>query len=91
MGHISTHVLDISRGAPGSGISVILDFMTTAGWEFRGSGITDKNGRIDKLLSEGLLGRGTYRVTFDTKSYFKLLKKEVFFPQVVLIFLVFKT
>jgi 5-hydroxyisourate hydrolase len=68
---ISTHVLDISRGRPGSGVAATLEFRTATGWEVRGSGTND-DGRIDSLLAEDTLVRGTYRGTFDTSSYFRL-------------------
>jgi len=88
---ISTHVLDISQGRPGSGVDATLEFNTPAGWEVHGSGTTDKDGRIDSLLPEDSLKIGTYRMTFDTRSYFHLKGQETFFPQIVIIFMVTHT
>jgi 5-hydroxyisourate hydrolase len=89
---ISTHVLDNSRGRPGSGVAVTLEFRTATGWEIQGRGTTDDNGRIDHLLSEEEeLVKGTYRVTFDTGSYYRLKGQESFYPQVVVVFEVART
>ena len=86
MSRISTHVLDISRGAPGSGLNATLEFKTSAGWQVQGSGTTDNDGRIENLHSEGALTMGLYRLTFDTDSYFRFMRQKSFFPQVVIIF-----
>lgn len=88
MSRISTHVLDINRGTPGSGISAALEFKTSAGWAVWGSGITDNNGRIDNLHSENELEFGTYRLIFDTRSYFHRAGQEIFYPQVIIVFIV---
>lgn len=87
MSGISTHVLDNSRGSPGSGLAVTLEFRTSTGWELRGSGTTGDDGRISRLLSmENELVRGTYRVIFNTGSYYHLIGQESFYPQVVVVF-----
>ena len=91
MSRISTHVLDISRGVSGAGVDVTLEFRTPAGWEVQGSGTTDGDGRIDSLLSENTLTLGTYRLTFNTDSYFRLMAQERFYPQVVIVFVVAQT
>jgi 5-hydroxyisourate hydrolase len=88
---ISTHVLDVSRGRPGSGVHATLEFRTATGWEVQGGGTTDEDGRIDSLHSEATLGRGTYRLTFDTGSYFRLKGQESFYPRVVIVFEVART
>jgi 5-hydroxyisourate hydrolase len=80
-------VLDTSRGRPGSGVDVTLEFKTATGWEVQGSGTTDDDGRISNLLfDEEELVRGTYRVTFDTGSYHRDNGQESFYPQVAVVF-----
>lgn len=80
-------MLDISRGRPGFGVDVTLEFRTATGWEVQGRGTTDDDGRISHLLSEEEeLVRGTYRITFDTGSYYRLRGQESFYPQVVVVF-----
>ena len=91
MSGISTHMLDISRGGPVSGVNATLEFRTTAGWEIQGSGTTNDDGRIDSLLSKDALTKGTYRLTFETDSYFRLKEQESFYPQVVIVFVVAHT
>jgi 5-hydroxyisourate hydrolase len=86
MGKISTHVLDISRGTPGSGLNATLEFKTPAGWVIRGSGTTGVDGRIEDLHSEDAFKLGLYRLTFDTDSYFRSMHQKSFFPQVVITF-----
>lgn len=91
MSKISTHVLDISRGAPGSGLKATLEIKTPAGWVIQGSATTDIDGRIEDLHSGDEFKRGLYRLTFDTDSYFRITHQESFFPQVAIIFEVSKT
>ena len=87
MSGISTHVIDNSRGRPGSGVEVVLEFRADNGWRIRGSGTTDGNGRIGSLFSvEEEVVKGTYRVTFDTGAYFRLKGQESLYPQVVVVF-----
>ncbi len=60
---ISTHVLDVERGRPASGVRVELwqeDLVT--------AGETDGDGRIPKLASE--LEPGVYRLLFRPESPF---------------------
>jgi 5-hydroxyisourate hydrolase len=60
---ISTHVLDVERGKPASGVRVELwqeDLITT--------GETDGDGRIANLASE--LEPGVYRILFRPDSQF---------------------
>jgi 5-hydroxyisourate hydrolase len=59
--------------------------------EARGSGTTDDDGRIDNLHAEDRLVRGTYRLTFDTGSYFRVKDQESLYPQVVIVFEVVHT
>ena len=66
---ISTHVLDTEHGAPAAGIAIEL-FRFDGGTETRvGSGTTDDDGRIRRLL-EGDLMHGEYRMTFTIAGAF---------------------
>lgn len=86
MGRISTHMLDSSLGAAGGGVNVTLEFHTPDGWEFISSGTTDGNGRIDNFITEKEIESGTYRLTFDTRSYFHIKRQDSFYPEVVVVF-----
>ena len=82
MSTLSTHVLDAVRGVPAAGIGVALH----AGADRLDFADTDSDGRIGKLGSE--LSPGTYRLVFDTGTYFAAQRLEAFFPEVTIAFVV---
>ena len=88
MSAITTHVLDTSTGRPASGVSVTLERQAGSGWQSAGQSITNQDGRISDLLAGSALAVGTYRITFDTASYFRSRKLPAFYPQVHVIFTV---
>lgn len=89
---ITTHVLDLASGKPAAGIAVILLRKKEGGeedWRELGRGVTDADGRARDLLADGVRAEaGTYRLTFDTLSYFKanLSSSLSFFPEIVVTF-----
>jgi len=90
MSPITSHVLDTSLGRPAAGVGIALSLQGSDGnWKVLSRGTTDADGRVKNLLPEGSeLTRGTYRLTFDTASYFRARNTETFFPQVEVAFLV---
>ena len=66
---ISTHVLDTERGTPGAGYAITLNLMTEDGWALVGSGVTDEDGRIRRLLESDLVV-GEYRLDVDVSGSF---------------------
>lgn len=86
MSPITTHVLDVSQGRPAAGVPVVLEAAEGAGWRELGRGVTDADGRQKTLLAPGTLPAGTYRLSFDTGAYFKLLGSPGFFPAVTVVF-----
>lgn len=87
MSKITTHVLDTSRGRAAAGVAVTLEREFGDGWESAGQGRTDDDGRLDNLLdADEPLGIGTYRLTFDTGTYFAAHGAETFYPHVVVVF-----
>jgi 5-hydroxyisourate hydrolase len=89
MSGISTHVLDTARGRPASGVPVVLETKTVAGWRELGRAVTDADGRARQILPpESSLAAGTYRLTFDTQSYFDRLGSEGFYPEAAIVFAV---
>jgi 5-hydroxyisourate hydrolase len=87
MSQITTHVLDTSMGRPAAGVPVVLEIEKTAGgWKELTCGSTDGDGRLRHLLAPDSLVEGTYRLTFDTGSYFESHKIAGFYPQVVVEF-----
>ena len=65
---ISTHVLDVARGGPAVGITVILEMRHASEWSPIGRGTTDSHGRV-ATFTDAALVPGTYRLTFDTGTY----------------------
>src|SRR2546423_15597460 len=84
MSTISTHILDVSRGAPAGGVAVRLDLQNTnESWTELSHAWTDEDGRVKPFfLVEEPLSGGTYRLVFDTEPYFTALDIELFYPQV---------
>lgn len=88
MAGITTHVLDTSRGKPASGVLVTLEHRAKDGsWIPVGHGETDSDGRL-KTLTSGPVESGTYRLTFDTGSYFRERHTETFYPEAIVVFTV---
>jgi 5-hydroxyisourate hydrolase len=71
MGHLSTHVLDTTRGVPAAGIVIEL-------WQIAGEGVipiasatTNAEGRTDApIVADGALKTGTYELRFGVRNYF---------------------
>jgi 2-oxo-4-hydroxy-4-carboxy-5-ureidoimidazoline decarboxylase len=86
---ISTHVLDTARGCPAAGVPVLLEQLAPEGsGESRelGRTVTDTDGRVRNLMGSTALGTGTYRLTFDTASYFSAIGVGTFYPAVSVVF-----
>ncbi|HYK61925.1 MAG TPA: hydroxyisourate hydrolase [Bryobacteraceae bacterium] len=78
---ITTHVLDVARGAPAARVPVELDvFITGKGWHQAGRGITNNDGRIIDFAEPA--AAGIYRLMFDVASYMP----EAFFPSIAITF-----
>jgi 5-hydroxyisourate hydrolase len=90
---ITTHVLDTSRGRPAGGLAITLETSGDAGgWRELGRGVTDADGRAAGLLAPGTrLESGTYRLTFDTASYFRAQGTRGFYPYVQVVFEITET
>ncbi|KAF7824274.1 uric acid degradation bifunctional protein TTL isoform X1 [Senna tora] len=93
---ITTHVLDVSRGSPASGVEVLLETWKSSqtrptfggtdnggGWVLLGSSTTDSDGRSGQLLSiVDDVNPGIYRISFNTGKY----NPNGFFPYVSVVF-----
>ncbi|MFT7689150.1 MAG: 5-hydroxyisourate hydrolase [Candidatus Azotimanducaceae bacterium] len=87
MSQITTHVLDTSRGSPASKLAIALFRFENESWESVATGITNSDGRIvDLLEQERVLPKGTYKLNFETQSYFDALGEKCFYPSVEIIF-----
>jgi len=88
MATISTHILDVALGAPAGRVAVGLAAQNTdESWTELSHAWTDEDGRVKPffLVSEPVQS-GTYRLVFDTESYFAGLEVNSFFPQVTIVF-----
>jgi len=88
MSPITTHVLDVSRGRPAAGVAVHLEHKTDEGWKSFGSKTTDEDGRVKDLLPEGVIETGSWKITFDTGSYFDSHGVQGFYPEASIVFTV---
>ena len=87
MSQITTHVLDLAQGWPASGVRVVLEIEKAPGaWNELGRGATDGDGRLRHLLAPDALVEGTYRLTFDTGSYFESQHISGLYPRVAIEF-----
>ena len=78
---ITTHVLDIARGAPASRVPVELDlFITGHGWREVGHGLTNPEGRVEDFGEPSAVG--IYRLVFDVAAYMP----NAFFPSISVTF-----
>lgn len=85
MSAITTHVLDVARGAPAAGVRVRLERRSGAEWSLVGEGRTDHDGRL-RALGPDAIEAGVYRITFDTKGYFDAQGVAGFYPEAPVVF-----
>ena len=72
MGHLSTHVLDTSRGQPAAGVLVEVRLVRGGESTRVAAATTNAQGRTDAPLVTGEpLERGTYELTFHVGDYFR--------------------
>lgn len=84
---ITTHVLDTALGKPAAGVPVLLHRLHNDHWHEVGRGETDADGRNRDLL-EGEREAGTYKIAFDTATYFEAAGvPRYFFPFVEIVFI----
>jgi len=87
MSQLTTHILDTSKGKPAPGIHVILCQHKKEVWIEVTKGTTDNDGRIPDLLKKGtVMELGTYKLRFETQSYFAKQSIETFYPFIEITF-----
>ena len=87
MSQITTHVLDAALGSPGQDIPISLARMEGNDWTIIGQGRTNADGRLPDLCPQGqVMPAGTYRMHFDTATYFQALDQQVFYPWADVVF-----
>lgn len=86
---LSTHMLDVSAGAPARGVAVSLFRLSAEGeWTRLAERTTDRNGRVADLLPlAGTHGNdGVYKLRFETEPYFKARGEHSIYPFVEVVF-----
>ena len=91
MSRLSTHVLDLSRGRPASGVRIELFRITEDRRDLVCTATTNPDGRTtDPLLSADPLPGGTFELVFHAAEYFRgigaPLSNPPFLDQVVIRF-----
>jgi 5-hydroxyisourate hydrolase len=70
MSGLTTHVLDLSRGRPASGVVIRLSGPSQDGWGLLSTVQTDHDGRA-RLRGGDEVATGRYRLEFDIGAYFR--------------------
>lgn len=91
MARLSTHVLDLSRGAPASGVRIELFRIDAARRDLVASATTNQDGRTtESLISAEVLPAGVFELVFHAAEYFRAvgtpLADPPFLDQVVIRF-----
>lgn len=81
MSQLTTHILDTSTGRPAVGVHVILSMQRKQKWEDIAEGVTNDDGRVPDLLKKNVtMELGTYKLRFETQSYFSRHAVQTFYP-----------
>lgn len=87
MSHITTHILDTSKGRPAAGVNVFVYQQIGEEWKQLALGHTNSDGRIPELLPAGItLEPDTYKLRFETSDYFEKQGLQSFYPFVEITF-----
>ncbi|HLG41161.1 MAG TPA: hydroxyisourate hydrolase [Chitinophagaceae bacterium] len=87
MSQLTTHVLDTTKGKPAPGIPIVLYHQKKEGWIEVTRGVTNNDGRIPDLLKKGVVMElCTYKLRFETQSYFEKQSIQTFYPFVEITF-----
>ena len=81
--HITTHVLDATRGRPAEGVAVELLAFDGVSWRSVDTAATDAEGRVTRIGPDEVPA-GDYRLRFETGAWFAEHGVETFYPEVVL-------
>ena len=87
MSQITTHILDTTRGTPAVNVPITFFIKVGDDWQEMSTGVTNDDGRISNLLADSVvLEAGSYRMHFDTQSYFDANNEQGFYPFVDIVF-----
>jgi 5-hydroxyisourate hydrolase len=83
---LSTHILDTALGRPAAGVPLTLSASSHNAWHIIGHGTTDADGRCKTLLGERPLEAATYKIHFDTATYYATQNLTGLYPFVEIAF-----
>lgn len=84
---VTTHVLDLQKGTPATGLNVRLEKKEGDAWKELAQAVTNEDGRIETLLQPGIrIEAGIYQLSFATGEYFKKIQMKSFYPLVCIVF-----
>lgn len=85
---LSSHILDVSKGTPVSGVTIQLEHYNeqTKKWSLIDEKQTDVNGRITDFLNSQKSNLGIYKLTYFTADYFKKSGIDSFYPFIEVVF-----
>ncbi|GAA4029070.1 hydroxyisourate hydrolase [Hymenobacter glaciei] len=87
MSHITTHILDTTKGKPAANVSIALLEQAGDNWQEIARGKTNADGRIPDLLpKEKTVAPGVYKMKFYTQEYFAQDATANFYPFVEIVF-----
>uniref|UniRef100_A0A8D0GGV7 5-hydroxyisourate hydrolase n=1 Tax=Sphenodon punctatus TaxID=8508 RepID=A0A8D0GGV7_SPHPU len=87
-GSVTTHVLNTFTGRPAEGLAIHLSRLEDPQqpWIEMMKSSTDTDGRCPPFPAPGTARPGTYKLHFDTGSYWQLLGYTSFYPYVEVVF-----
>ena len=85
---LSTHVLDIARGQPAEGVSVLLEAFSAGQWSAVAWATTDTSGRCSHLLPDSAVAGPDrlFRLRFETGAYLAAQQAPSLYPYVEVVF-----
>lgn len=87
MSTLSTQVIDTSLGVAVSGLPIAIERHDGERWTHLSGTTTNEDGSVTDILPDDVhLERGTYRLTFDTGTYFAVNNQTCFYPVVRIVF-----
>lgn len=82
---LSTHVLDLARGAPAEGVGVVLFAVQSNERMHVAAAVTNDDGRTDAPLSTAL-APGIYELVFEVADYFATRETLTLFDEITVRF-----
>jgi 5-hydroxyisourate hydrolase len=85
---LSTHILDTALGRPAADVKLTLSQNSGNTWHIVGHCATDANGRCADLLGQITFAPATYKIHFDTTSYYAAQNLTGLYPYIEIVFTV---